>query len=365
MRILQVSSARVFGGGERHLVDLCRELTKRGHEVFVALRPTNLWQNRLDFLPAGNIFHVSIRNSFGVLSAMRVADFIRENKIEIVHAHVARDYIPASIACLAAKPAKFVLTRHVMLPLKPFNRFALKNLSKAIGVSDAVAHEIKRVFPPSRVEVIENGIDLDNFDGSGAADSGREFRELHEIPEDVPLVGTLGELKELKGQRDFVLAAAEVVKEIPDCQFVVVGLDHTVGQPFRRELKRLVGVLGLADRFLWLDWLEDTAPFFSAIDVFVSPSHSESFGLAILEAMARGKAIAATATDGAMTLLGGVAPFAQIEEPVELAEKIVELLGDEDARASLGKALKQRAAEKFSLKRMVDETEKLYQRLLK
>ena len=209
MRILQVSSARVFGGGERHLVDLCRELTRRGHEVFVALRPTNLWQNRLDFLPPGNIFHVSIRNSFGVLSAMRVADFIRENKIEIVHAHVARDYIPASIACLAAKPARFVLTRHVMLPLKPFNRFALKNLAKAIGVSDAVAHEIKRVFPPSRVEVIENGIDLDNFDGSGTAETGREFRELHEIPGDVPLVGTLGELKELKGQRDFVLAAAE------------------------------------------------------------------------------------------------------------------------------------------------------------
>ena len=79
----------------------------------------------------------------------------------------------------------------------------------------------------------------------------------------------------------------------------MVGLDHSVGQPFRRELKRLAGVLGLADRFLWLDWLEDTAPFFAAIDVFVSPSHSESFGLAILEAMARGKAVAATETDGA------------------------------------------------------------------
>lgn len=342
------------------MVDLCRELTNRGHEVFVALRPTNLWENRLDFLPPENIFHVSIRNSFGVLSAMRVADFIRENEVQIVHAHVARDYIPASIACLAAKRAKFVLTRHVMFPLKPFNRFALKNLAKAIGVSEAVGEEMKRVFPPSRVEVIENGIDFDNFDGVDLVNTGRDFRVLHDIPQEVPLVGTLGELKELKGQRDFVLAAAEVVKEVPDCRFVVVGVDTALGQPFRRELKRLAGVLGLGDRFLWLDWIEDTTPFFAAIDVFVSPSHSESFGLAILEAMARGRAVVATETEGAVTLLGRDGYLAPIREPVLLSERIVQALGDADARLKAGESLRRRAAERFSLRRMVDETERLY-----
>ena len=110
MRILHVSSARVYGGGERHFVDLCRGLKDRGHDVFVALRPTNQWQHRLDFLPPENILRVSIRNSFGVLSAMRIADFVRENEIQIVHAHVARDYIPASIAVSAAKGSK--VTRH-------------------------------------------------------------------------------------------------------------------------------------------------------------------------------------------------------------------------------------------------------------
>src|SRR5688572_19809034 len=161
MRILQISSARTYGGGERHLVDLCRGMANRGHDIFVALRPTNDWQHRLDFLAPERIFHVSIRNSFGVLSAMRLADFVRENEIQIVHAHVARDYIPTSIACMAAKDAKFVLTRHVLFPLKPFNRFALKNLSKAIAVSDAVGAGLKKIFPASKVEVIANGIDID------------------------------------------------------------------------------------------------------------------------------------------------------------------------------------------------------------
>ena len=89
MRILHISSAVDFGGGEKHIVDLCRGLAERGHDVFLALRPTNKWQSRVDFLPPERIFHVSIRNSFGVFSAKRIGDFAKTNAVDIVHAHVA------------------------------------------------------------------------------------------------------------------------------------------------------------------------------------------------------------------------------------------------------------------------------------
>ena len=360
MRILQISSARTYGGGERHLVDLCRGMARRGHDVYVALRPTNDWEHRLDFLPPERILHVSIRNSFGVLSAMRIADFIRENEIQIVHAHVARDYIPTSIACMAAKDAKFVLTRHVLFPLKPFNRFALKNLSKAIGVSDAVGSGLKKIFAASKVEVIENGIDLEGFDLPDVSRLRKEFRDLHDVPEEAPLIGTLGELKELKGQRDFVLAAHEIAKKISESRFVIAGRDNSFDKSFRRELKRLVKVLDLEDRFLWLDWVDDTAAFYAALDVFVSPSHSESFGLAILEAMARGRPVVATATEGARALIGTSGNLVPVRDPVRLAEKICDVLADADLLRESGLELQKVAAEKFSLARMLDQTEKLY-----
>jgi glycosyltransferase involved in cell wall biosynthesis len=357
VRLLHISSGRHYSGTERHVVDLCRSLSSRGHDVYIALRPTSDWRHRLEFLPPENIFHVSIRNSFGVLSAMRIADFVRENEIEIVHAHVPRDYVPASIACLAVKRARFVLTRHMLSPLKPFNKFALKNLSRAIGVSDFVGSELRAVFPASKVVVIPNGLELENEPDRSTLRS--DFRTLHGIPEDVPLVGTLGELREAKGQRDFVIAAGEVAKQFPDCRFVVAGLDHTLDKSFRRELKRLVKVFGLADRFLWLDWLDDTEPFYSAIDVFVSPSHAESFGLAILEAMIRGTPIVSTATRGAVELLGADARLVSVRDPVRLAAAICEILADEN-QSAIGQALRRRAAEKFSLARMLDETERLY-----
>jgi glycosyltransferase involved in cell wall biosynthesis len=364
MRILHVSSARTFGGGERHFVDLTRGLSERGHEVYAALRPTCSWKGRLDFLPPERLYQVSIRNSFGVLSAMRIADFVRERKIEIVHAHVARDYIPASIACMAS-PAKFVLTRHLVLPLKPFNRFALKNLTRAIAVSDAVAENLKNVFPSEKVATVYNGVDTRFRKIENGKKLDEEFRVFHNIPSDAPIVGTLGELKELKGQREFVLAAAEIVKAIPDCQFVVVGEDNTIDKKFRLELRRLVRTLELDDRFLWLDWLEDTRPFFAAIDVFVSPSRSESFGLAMLEAMASGAPVVATETDGAKQLLGINGRLVRIEDPLDLCRGVTTLLEDRHIRDAAAADSVARAAAMFDIARMIDETNDLYEVVLR
>ncbi len=358
MRILQISSAKTFGGGERHMLDLCRGLQDRGHEVFVALRPTNEWESKLDFVPQEHFLHVSIRNSFGMFSAKRIGRFLKEHDIDIIHAHVARDYLAAGVACRISKETRFVLTRHVMFPLKPFHKFALNNVDAAIAVSPAVRGQLEKIFPSEKVVVINNGLSIPEIGDSDRL--GREFRTFHNIPPDAKVIGTIGELKPLKGQRDLVLAANEIAKTDDKAFFVIAGKDNTADRRFRRELRRLVKVFGLEKRFLWLDWLEDTSPFFAALDVFVSPSHSESFGLALLEAMTRGKAVVATATDGAKELLGSVGKLTPIADPVELSQAIISMLNDAGLAKATGQKLREIASERFSLERMVDLTEKLY-----
>lgn len=361
MRILQVSSAKTYGGGERHLVDLSRELQKRGHEIFIALRPTNDWEDRLDFIPTENFLHVSIRNSFGMFSAKRIGRFLKDKQIDIIHAHVARDYLAASIACRIAENSKFVLTRHVLFSMKPFHKFALRNVDAAIAVSQGVSEQLEKIFPKKKIYIIPNGLIM--HDASDRERLGREFRELHHIPLDAPLVGTVGELKPLKGQRDFVLAASEIVKTLPDCRFVVAGKDNTIDQKFRRELKRLVKVFELDDRFLWLDWVEDLSPLLSALDVFVSPSHSESFGLAILEAMANQTAVIATATDGAQDLLADETLIVPVADPVGLATAITDIVSDKTKCRQIGDTLGDLARERYSLERMVTATSDLYSQI--
>ncbi len=367
MRILHISSAKTFGGGERHFVDLTRGLTEKGHEVFAALRPTNEWQGYLDFLPPENIFHVSIRNSFGMFSAKRIANFIRRNNIEIVHAHVGRDYIPASIACRIAKKPKFVLTRHVLFPMKTFHRFAIQNIDRAIAVSSAVQTNLEKIFPKQKVVLINNGIETEINSEEVRKTLSEEFRFLHNISFDAKIIGIVGELKVLKGQRDFVLAAQIVAAKFPEAFFLIVGKENASNQKFRQELKRLVKIFRLEERFLFLDWIENTAPMFAALDIFVSASHTESFGLAILEAMASKCAIVSTDTEGAKELLKAdeTALIVPMKNPLELANAIEKLLSDEKNHLFLSKNAQTFAQKQFSLSKMIEKTENLYQEILK
>ena len=366
MRILQISSAKNFGGGEKHLVDLTKGLTNRGHDLFFAVASASPILEKLQNFPRENVLEINIKNSIDVFSARKIAKFIREKNIEIVHAHLAKDYLPASLAVRAAPQTKLVLTRHVLFSMKSLQKFFLLNVDWVIAVSKAVEANLQKTFPAEKIVTIPNGIEIENWSSVNKEKLGKEFRFEHNISFDAPLVGIVGELKLLKGQRDFVLAAQIVARKFPEAHFVIVGKDNSYKKDFRRELKRLVKVFDLEKRFLFLDWVEETAPLLSALDVFVSASHSESFGLAILEAMASGCAIVAAKTEGAKQLFENdkTGKLVSVKEPLQLAAAIEAVLEDENLRQSFGEKAQKTAKEKYGLEKMIAETEKVYKEIL-
>lgn len=365
MRILQINSSNAFGGGERHFVDLCRGLTESGHDVFAAVRPDNEWGHKLSFLREDRVFELPLRNSLDMFSAARLAVLARSQKIDIVHAHVARDYPLAAVSVTGTRGAKLLITRHVMFPLKNIHRLVLGKVSNVIAVSEAVAANLLNTFPKEKIVRIPNGLAVKPLEDPGQ--SSREFRFEHNISYDSFVVSTVGELCQLKGQREFVMAAAEVLKEFPEAFFVIVGKDRSFDQSFRRDIKRLIKILGIKERVLLLNWIDDLAPLMAATDIFVSSSRSESFGLSILEAMVTGNAVVATETDGAKELIehGVTGLLSPIEEPVVLAGRISGLIEEPGMRRAIGAAAKESAENRFSLDRMVDETIALYERALK
>ncbi len=363
MRILQINSAKNFGGGERHFVDLTKGLMKRGHELFLAVAPDSPILEKLPKFPEENILQVKIKNALDIFAAHAIAKFIKKNKIEIVHAHTGKDYLPASLAVRFVPKAKLVLTRHVLFSLKSAQKFALTNVSKIIAVSSAVEANLQKTFPKEKIVTIPNGIDVENWINVERTQLREEFRFENNISFDALVLGTVGELKHLKGQQDFILAAQIIVKKFPETHFIIVGKDNSYDRSFRRELKRLGKTFDLEKNFSWFDWIEDTKPLLSSLDIFVSPSHSESFGLAILEAMASGCAVVSTETEGAKELLGngenGI--LTPVKNPVKLAEAICELLENQEKIIELGENAQKHAKENFGLERMILETEKVYE----
>ncbi len=364
LKILQISSARTLGGGERHLADLAKGLIARGHEVHVALRPNSPLINELRN-HAVHIHTLPLRNSLDALSARSLSRLVRRSQIQIVHAHMARDYPLAAYAARGNKSACFVVTRHVLFPLGRLHRITLAKAARVIAVSEAVAARIRadNVVRPERISVVLNGIDNRKFEIARARFSREQFFAGWGLPEDVLLVGTVGELTPLKGHEEFLRAAAVVRKQFPHSHFIIAGTDSSGDNRNRAGLEQLIKELKLTGHVRLVGWVEDLPQLYCALDVFVSASHSESFGLAITEAMASGTSVVATETEGAREIVehrqtGLLTP---VGDASQLATSIMELLGDEEQRARLGAAAQQAVAAQFSVDRMVEQTEAIYQ----
>ncbi|HEX5874025.1 MAG TPA: glycosyltransferase family 4 protein [Pyrinomonadaceae bacterium] len=344
-----------FGGGERHLADLSQALSDLKHEVYAASVPGSPLAAELSFLTEGRMLALSPRNYLKNLTAL--AAFVRAHDIEIVHVHAARDYHLGAMAVRLASRGRLVLTRHTLFPLRRINKQLLKNAGRVIAVSEAVAESLRHngVIESSKITVVHNGIDIDRFERAVA------------LGGDVPvLVGTVGHLAPIKGQDVFVRAAALISARRPEVRFIVIGEDKSPQMGHRRSLESLIAELGLKEIVTMPGWQHDMPSALSSLSLFVSAARSEPFGLAIVEAMAAGLPIVAAASEGALEILedGITGKLVPVDDHHALAQAVNELLEDPVECSRLARNAQVAARERYSLKRMASDTERVYHEVL-
>lgn len=355
MRVLQICSARSTGGGERHVIDLANQMTLRDHEVYLALVPGSPLVSRLEQIPADRIGTFPLRNALDIPSAVRIARFVKSHDIQLLNAHLARDYpIAAAAARIAGIP--FVITRHVLFPMSRLHRLLLRKASFVIAPSNAVAENLRReaIFPQEKIVTIRYGLDVDRI-AAPARNNNLLLR-----------IGSVGNLDPVKGFDVLMRAAAIVHVEHPVVRFEIVGEDRSPDGENRKALEELLVRLDLTGVIRLSGWSDDIARKLAGFDIFVSSSRSESFGFVIAEAMLSGLPVIATETEGAKEIISDLplGVLVPINSPEALANAINELLGDEMKRRQLAKFGRRHIEENFSFERMVDETEKLYNRVL-
>ncbi len=369
MKVLHLSSARTYGGGERHFADLSNALSERGHDVYAALSHASPLQAKLARLHGSHVITLPLRNALDLGSAIRLARFIRERRIEIVHAHLARDYPLAAYAARRAGGVPFVLTRHVPFRMSGWHKLTLANAARVIAVSEGVARGLKaqRIFPDEKIRVIPNGISAAELDQAHADFDRAAFRrELS--PHASLFVGTIGELSPVKGQEDFVRAAASIIRQenFTDAQFLIVGDDRSPGGETRARLEKLIAEHELQTHVRLLGHVSELTPLIRSLDLYVSASRAEAFGLATLEALMCGVAVVATDTDGAREMIddGVTGKLVPTSDPAALARAMLRLLRNDDERARMSERAREESRARFGLERMVDATEKVYREAL-
>jgi glycosyltransferase involved in cell wall biosynthesis len=285
----------------------------------------------------------------------------------LVHIHLSSraSFWRKSVVCLMAMAAgrPYVLHMHGSEFMKfydtecgplrrRFVRFVFGRAASLLALSEQWRNDLLRISPSSSVEVLPNAVELPATGLRGTPDA--------RTPKDAARLLFLGRLGERKGTFDLVRAFARIGGRYPRAVLTCAG-DGAV-----EEVGALARELGLGERVMCPGWLsvEQARGALAGAQIFVLPSYAEGVPMALLEAMARGLAIVTTPVGGIPAVIeserdGLLVPPGDIEA---LADALSRLLADEELRARLGRAARERIAREFSLDASIERLAALYRR---
>jgi glycosyltransferase involved in cell wall biosynthesis len=362
VKILLAIPSMDIGGAERVVTMLARELAGRGHEITIVAPPGELDEDLRD------VGHVRIaiddhgRNVRGAPgSVLRLAGVVRSVKPDVIHAQNPRYTGVARAASIVGSPGRFtpLLATFHGAPSVEYRRAAL--LLRLAGhvacVSDSVLEGIVRAgLPPARASLVRNGIEVPSPLDRASRDALDRELGLGEAP----VVAIVGRLVTPKAHERFVVAAQLLAQARPQVQFLIVG-----DGPRRGEIEHAVTDAGIADRVLFTGSRSDATKIIARVQLLVFSSDSEGLSIAALEALAAGTPVVSTDVEGMRELLaGGAGAIVPLDDGTALGERIIELLDDESELLHMGRTGSELVAREFSLEKMIDAYEELYEQLI-
>ncbi len=355
----------LVGGAERQAESLAARQAERGHQVLILTR-RRPGLTALDGRGLLAVHRVATGPFAGLgFFASGLAFLLaRRGRLDIVHAHQARaNAVLAYAAHRLGGPPLVVKLAGLDVPRgrdlsDTLRRAVLRRADAVVTLSPLMRDTLLALgVAPDRLHYIPNGVDLTRFPPADEGARGEARRTLG-VPAEASLVLFVGRLEEVKGA-DLLLAAWARVTA-PDAILALVG-----SGPLAAGLAAsCLGSSGPLSRVRFAGAVEDPAPWYRAADLAVVPSRSEGLSNSLLEAMASGLAIAATAIPGIAAVLtdgenGRLVPA----EPGALARAIDELLADRAARLRLGQEAARTAARRYDLRVTAESYESLYRAL--
>jgi glycosyltransferase involved in cell wall biosynthesis len=316
-----------------------------------------------------------LRSRLDLRGLQTLARWMRDERVDLVHSHMYRSNVPATIAARMAGGWKGIAgwkpTPPVLCQVHNINtwetrrqrwmdRWLMRWRTAMIAVSEEVKRDIVANLgcPPERVRVLYNGIDLRAYGTLGA---DPELRWQLGVPDGHKLVAVVARLVEQKGHRRLFRALEAVREELPPTRVLLVG-DGKLREALENEVRerRLDEMVSFAGH------RTDVPQILAQADLSVLPSDREGFSNAIVESLAAGVPVVATDVGGNReAIVAGESGLLVAPGDEEgLARAIKTILGDEPLRRRMSQAARRRA-QRFSLDRMLDETRRLYLEVLR
>jgi len=364
LKVLQITENLGVGGLERVVATLCKEMDPNRFEPSViCMRAGGPFADELTDL--GIPVHVLpwSRDRIDYTAFRKVAAILRKERIDVLHTHNSPALFDGSVAALMAGVRTHIHTDHARdfpdrLRYMVAEHLCSHLVYRFVGVSDHTSENLVKWEKISRrrLRTVPNGIIAPEV--PAAFDPAEKRRELG-IPTGVPVIGTVCRLMPQKGLEFLLQAAVQLRERVPDFVILIAGEG---GEKDRLEAE--IRELDLGGQVRLLGLRLDVPELLRIFDVYALPSRWEGLPMAVLESMAAGVPLVASAVGGVPTAVrdgvtGILVPPCRVEE---LAEGLATLLLDRELRLKLGRGARQVFQEEFTARQMVRRYERMYLR---
>jgi glycosyltransferase involved in cell wall biosynthesis len=299
----------------------------------------------------------------------RFARDVARRRIDVVHAYnFYGNVFAVPPARLAGAPVVLASIRDCGPYLTPMQlrvqrlicRAATRVVANAGAVRDWLVAD---GYDPRRIVVIPNGVDVERF--RAPSDPGA-VRDSLGLEPGTPLVTVVSRVTRLKGLEEFICAASMLAERHPRVRFVVAGEPAPGDEDYLASLRRLAARLWVGDRVVFAGLRHDVPALLGTSAVAVMPSLNEAMPNALLEAMAAGVPTVSTRVGGTQEAMtnGETGLLVPPGDAKALGEAVCGLLDEPVVAAAFASAARRRIEQRFSLERMVSDTEQLYVDLL-
>lgn len=382
MKILQLFSNWKWTGPADPVVNLCKGLEKRGHDVLLAYRKPPLpvedsIEKRVRQAGVKATDRFQLNHSLKVYTPsffwknlrdiLDLTDYLREEKFDLINVHHSHGHLIGGIAARrSGHPAVVIRTDHKREPLNPSlgNRILVSRFTDGmITFSERARREDAEHFglPLERVAKILPALDLSRYDPQKEY---KDMRTLFGIKSGEVVIGMIARFQKYRRTAVFLEAVRTIAKEFPNIKVLLVGRSSQIQESVVRPMKELgVEPWVVLTGYRTQDYLDTLA----SMDIFVFlMAGSDGTARALREAMAMGKPVI-VANRGMLPELveDGVSGLVVDDTSDGLANAALRLLRHPETKVALGKAAYQKAHQDFRLDCQVEAVENFYREMIR
>lgn len=362
MKIAQVNLQQDHGGAEVHVQMLASGLRARGHDVRLFCHPDARLRREAERRDVRTC-PLRVCGQLAPTAFLRLAARLCADRPDVLHLHTPKDYLCGMLAARLAGVRAVVLTRHMLLPLKPLMRLVYGRASAVVCLSRGLRDTLQaQGIRPDKLRLIYGAIDTDVFAAPAVGNKAFCLSSSEQADASGVTIGCVARLVVGKGHNTLLDAFARCMSSDGPHNLVLVGEG-----PERGALEAQAGRLGIRQNVYFVGYSDDIAAVLATLDIVVTPSTLAGLlPLSVMEAMAAARPVIAAHIGGVPEIisdarLGWLVPPGDVGA---LADALCDLSASSELRRQMGSAGAAHVQAHFALPRLLDETEALYTSLL-